>query len=84
MGCGHRMASDCWTGCERVQSQSTGPANPDAVADIKDNWMFGKALPNFQLSLGYGFRIADFMESTECPGVSLRLARAFLYQVLDS
>ena len=25
------------------------------VEDIKDHWMFGKVLPNMQLSLGYGF-----------------------------
>ena len=26
-----------------------------AVEDIKDSWMFGNALPNIQVSLGYGF-----------------------------
>ncbi len=39
--------------------QTAGPMvmGPDAavVEDIKDNFMFGKVLPNMQLSLGYGF-----------------------------
>ena len=39
--------------------QTAGPqvTGPDAavIDDIKDNWMFGNALPNIQLSLGYGF-----------------------------
>ena len=39
--------------------QTAGPqvSGPDAavVEDIKDHWMFGKVLPNMQLSLGYGF-----------------------------
>ena len=34
--------------------QVTGP-NAEVIEDIKDNWMFGKVLPNFQVSLGYGF-----------------------------
>jgi hypothetical protein len=34
----------------------TGSAStPNTVTEIKDNWMFGSILPNFQLSLGWGF-----------------------------
>jgi hypothetical protein len=39
--------------------QTAGPMvmGPDAavVEDIQDHWMFGKALPNIQFSVGYGF-----------------------------
>ena len=39
--------------------QTAGPqvfgADAAIIEDIQDNWMFGKVLPNMQLSLGYGF-----------------------------